>query len=255
MLRSIKSLEQLRVIAKHHHKIGTTCECLFDDEEWTLRYFIVEAGEGDSANKLLVSPKAVDAIHWSTGKLFTDLTLQQVSDSPAIDIDGCISCKDQMELHNFYGWPPPYWSVGTYFKTTSKASLPLEMDLGLSDAPDLHLKKIVEVEGCHLRAEDGEVGIVDDFYIDDEDWVIRYIMVKAPGLPEGARLLIPPNWATNVRWCDGSLRLDSPAQDILMGPKFNPQEPLTREFEIQLYNYYVMPNYWSAKRPESIEKR
>jgi hypothetical protein len=37
------------------------------------------------------------------------------------------------------------------------------------------------LKGLEIRATDGEIGSVDEFYFEDETWVIRYLVVQTGG--------------------------------------------------------------------------
>jgi hypothetical protein len=40
------------------------------------------------------------------------------------------------------------------------------------------LRSVTHLQGFSLRALDGEIGKVDEFYFDDETWAIRYLVVN-----------------------------------------------------------------------------
>ncbi|MEP7246109.1 MAG: PRC-barrel domain-containing protein [Gammaproteobacteria bacterium] len=37
--------------------------------------------------------------------------------------------------------------------------------------------RVTALKGSRVRASDGEIGKVTDVYFDDEDWVVRYLVV------------------------------------------------------------------------------
>ena len=39
------------------------------------------------------------------------------------------------------------------------------------------LRNVKDLRGYAIRATDGVIGSVDDFYFDDEDWGVRYLVV------------------------------------------------------------------------------
>jgi len=43
-----------------------------------------------------------------------------------------------------------------------------------------------------IRATDGDIGTVDQFYFDDKAWVIRYLTVETGGWLGGRQVLISP---------------------------------------------------------------
>ena len=58
------------------------------------------------------------------------------------------------------------------------------------------LRNTTHLKGFAIRATDGELGTVDQFYFDDETWAIRYLMVEHRRLawrPAGADLANCPS--------------------------------------------------------------
>ena len=43
------------------------------------------------------------------------------------------------------------------------------------------LRNVKDLHGFTIRATDGEIGTVDQFYFDDETWAIRYLTVETGG--------------------------------------------------------------------------
>src|SRR5687767_2340606 len=54
------------------------------------------------------------------------------------------------------------------------------------------LRNIKDLRGYVIRAIDGTIGKVDDFYFDDEDWGIRYLVVDTGSWLSGRKVLISP---------------------------------------------------------------
>src|SRR5450755_2529630 len=55
------------------------------------------------------------------------------------------------------------------------------------------LQSIQERYGEKLRASDGEIGHVRDFYFDDKNWIVRYLMADTGGWLAGRLVLISPH--------------------------------------------------------------
>ena len=66
------------------------------------------------------------------------------------------------------------------------------------------LRSMKDLEDYAIRATDGNIGHVKDFYFDDEAWVIRYLIVDTGNwLSSGEVLISPiaighPDWAKKV---------------------------------------------------------
>ena len=54
------------------------------------------------------------------------------------------------------------------------------------------LRTAKDLERCTIEATDGLIGSVEDFYFDDDQWVVRYIVVKTGNWFSNRRVLISP---------------------------------------------------------------
>ena len=41
------------------------------------------------------------------------------------------------------------------------------------------IRSVNELQGYTVLVTNGQIGIVDEFYFDDKDWVIRYLVVDS----------------------------------------------------------------------------
>jgi hypothetical protein len=88
--------------------IGRVHDFYFDDQQWTIRYLVVETGVILSGRNVLISPTALRERPWSPLRLWTNLTSEQVRNSPSIDLHKPVSRQHEIEHHDHYGWPY-YW--------------------------------------------------------------------------------------------------------------------------------------------------
>ena len=51
------------------------------------------------------------------------------------------------------------------------------------ESGDPHLRSTGEVIGYSIHANDGDIGHVDDFMIDDNDWIVRYVVITRSWWP------------------------------------------------------------------------
>ena len=62
------------------------------------------------------------------------------------------------------------------------------------------LRNTKDLHGFTIRATDGDVGTVDQFYFEDETWAIRYLTVDTGGWLGGRLVLI----CRDAKWCDAA---------------------------------------------------
>ena len=62
------------------------------------------------------------------------------------------------------------------------------------------MRNVKDLRGYAIRATDGVLGTVDDFYFDDEDWSIRYLVVDTGRWLSGRKVLISPIAIDSPDW-------------------------------------------------------
>ena len=113
MLRSSQKLEGIRILAANQ-EVGTVEEAYFDDEQWVVRYLVVDTGGWLGGRRVLISPYAVQSIDWQHRSIFVNLTRSQVEGSPRIDTDKPVSRQQEAEYHRYFGYPQ-YWQSPTFW--------------------------------------------------------------------------------------------------------------------------------------------
>jgi hypothetical protein len=109
---------------------------------------------------------------------------------------------------------------------------------------DPHLRSLDEVLGYHILASDGQIGHADDMIVDSDEWVIRYVVVDTRNWLPGKHVLIVPTSVQRVDWAERLLHLELTREQVSNAPEFDPSQPVNREYEARLYDYYGRPAYW-----------
>jgi hypothetical protein len=115
------------------------------------------------------------------------------------------------------------------------------------------------LEGCPVKVKDGDdVGAVKDFLFDEENWKIRWMVVAADHWLPGRKLYIhpsaiapltlPPKPKLPMMSPGESLELtvNLSREQIAAGPHSGDDEPLKKDMELLLYDYYGWDPYWGA---------
>jgi len=106
------------------------------------------------------------------------------------------------------------------------------------------LRSTREVFGYDVQAEDGDVGSVADFLVDDKSWNIRYLVVDTAQWLSRDKVLIAPDWVTEVDWALREVQVGLTREEVENAPSFDQSEPIERSYEVRLYDYYGRPKYW-----------
>jgi hypothetical protein len=72
---------------------------------------------------------------------------------------------------------------------------------------DPHLRSAWDVLGYEVWATDGEIGRLEDFFVDDSSWHLGYLDVKAGDWLHSRSLLVPTRWVESVSWPNHRVKL------------------------------------------------
>jgi hypothetical protein len=107
------------------------------------------------------------------------------------------------------------------------------------------LHSLSEIEGYSLRATDGTIGSVDDFYFDDATWLVRYIVADTGHWLSGRKVLLTPQSAGLPDVVNQLLPVQLTRAQVENSPEIDLARPVERAMEERLYRYYGWEPYWS----------
>lgn len=107
------------------------------------------------------------------------------------------------------------------------------------------LRNAKELEQFELRARDGKIGHLADFFFDDQHWTVRYLVVDTGTWLDSRKVLISPSAVSRVDWQKRVLALDLTQDQVRHSPSINTEQPVSREHEAALIQYYNWPAYWN----------
>ena len=102
------------------------------------------------------------------------------------------------------------------------------------------------LKGFVIRATDGELGTVEQFYFDDETWAIRYLVVETGGWLGGKLVLISPISVSHTDWEARRLDVALTKKQVENSPDIDTQKPVSRQHEAAFFGYYGYPYYWDG---------
>ncbi len=106
------------------------------------------------------------------------------------------------------------------------------------------LKKINEITGYTLLAQEGEIGRCHDFLFDDRTWVIRYMVVKTAKWLPARKVIVSPVFLDEPDWANKRLAVRLTRQEIEGSPSLDEHAPVSRQYEINYHQHYALPFYW-----------
>ncbi len=106
------------------------------------------------------------------------------------------------------------------------------------------LQSIKQLHGNKLGASDGDIGHVKDFYFDDQNWAVRYLVADTGSWLPGRQVLLSPHAFGSLHQAGKVLRVNLTRKQIEDSPAIESHKPVTRQHEEAYHRYYGWPAYW-----------
>lgn len=255
--------------------IGSVDDVYFEDDTWTTRYLVVNAGSWLVGRHVLIPPGAIQRIDGVAERVVTDLTREHVKNSPGMDTQRPVSRQYEADLYGYYGypyyWTGPYrWGLVAYpyagpyppaasyppggAGTPARSAVADELAAREAAGENSRLRSARDVSGHGIQATDGELGHVEDYLMDDHEWAIRYLIVDPRNWWPGAHVLISTEWITAVHWNDSTVEVSVDKASVRAAPAYDPTATMSRDYENQYHRHYRRPGYWE-RHPDSWHRR
>jgi len=100
--------------------------------------------------------------------------------------------------------------------------------------------------GRKLGATDGDIGHVQDFYFDDQNWAVRYVVANTGSWLPGRQVLITPHAFGDLQPAEKHLCVNLTRQQIEDCPPIESHKTVSRQYEEAYYRHYGWPFYWQG---------
>ena len=95
------------------------------------------------------------------------------------------------------------------------------------------------VEGYNIQSNDGEIGHVEDFIVDDKKWNLVFLTIDTHNWLPGRKVLVSPQWIKKIDWNEEKVYVNLSQESIENSPVFDPDVQITDEYEKELFGHYV----------------
>lgn len=255
MLNKIKTLKGYKLKGLDG-EIGSVKDFYFDDHFWTIRYLVANTGNWLNGRYVLISPYALSTATTNEAQyIHINLTRKQIEDSPSLETDKPVSQQFEQEYYDYYGWP--IYSSGSYM-WGDYPHIVRDQKRWKEFTPgkktwDPNLRSTNAVNGYYIQAEDGDIGHIVDFVIDDETWAIRYLVIDTSNWWRGKKVLVSPYWIERVTWDESKVFVNLSREAIRQSPEYSEEALLSRDYEARLFGHYDRKGYW-LEEPVAAEQ-
>jgi len=100
------------------------------------------------------------------------------------------------------------------------------------------------LRGCKLEATDGDIGIVNEIYFDDEHWIVRYFVVDTSSWFTNTEVLIAPCALSEIDPQSQSIAVALTREQVRSAPLAETDKPVSRQYEKRFYKHYDWDPHW-----------
>lgn len=221
--------------------IGQVRDFYFDDHRWDVRYCEVRTSEWLLGRRVLIALEVFSAYDWNEKVFLVGLTMEQIRNSPALDLNKPVSRQHEEALRRYYGWAP-YWNPMPSAGGIAPA-IPVPPPLGNDASPeppkgDPVLRSVNDTVGAHIVARDGAIGHAEDVLIDTENWRIRYLVIDTKNWWPGRKVIIALPWVHAFNWANSEIVVDLTRDAIKGSPEYDPAAAWNPDYGARLHDYY-----------------
>ena len=107
-------------------------------------------------------------------------------------------------------------------------------------------QRLSSMIGYAIRATDGDLGKVREFYFDDATWTIRYMVAETGSWLSGRKVLISLVALGKPDWGSRTFSVNLTCDQVRNSPDIDTERPVYRQHEAELHKYYQWPLYWEG---------
>ncbi len=236
-LYKLKDLNDYQLQARDG-EIGKLKEVYFDDQNWTVRYFVVHTGSWLLGQDVLIVPSVVTAINEEKKLLEVDLSQDQIRHCPPIDQHKTVSRHYEQQLYRYYDWQP-YW-IGDPLAGAAPVipPIPIDVEEGTKKPKNPHLRSSEEVTGYELDAIEGDIGHIEDMILQFPSCDLSYLEINTGNWLSGKSILISPAWIEEINWETEEVSINIKRELIQSAPEYDAAKAITRGDELALFKHY-----------------
>ena len=109
------------------------------------------------------------------------------------------------------------------------------------------LRSVSGMRGFTIHATDGDMGSVDDFLFDDQQWTIRYLVANTGSWLSSRLVLVSPIAFRSADVARETFDVALTRQQVENSPSIATDQPVSRQLEGEYSRYYGYPCYWAGQ--------
>ena len=257
MLHSYNDLRHYPIRAADERK-GNVEDFYFDDVEWKIRYLVAHTGFLWTGRDSLIGVDLLSRPDTNAMEFPVAMSAEEVEEAGRAGDHALFGERDRgsekSDLMPLF-WPSlligapeaRYTPILAQEQLSKRWNTDRETSSGDAEVPDHpRLRSMSEVSGYQIAAQDGEIGSVDDFLIDPEDWSVRYFVIDTGSWLPGKLVVVRTDQVEAIRTEDRVIAVRTDMTDIENAPRLGDIEELKKSSAQEMYERYGAIGYWPS---------
>lgn len=225
-------------------KVGSVHDILFDDNSWKLRYLVIRSGIWLDERMVLVPPQSFMYAEESAQELHTSLSCEQIRQSTPLENDPPVYLQHQIDTAATL---PTLWMAygglhDPFLPTYVPPAIPAPEAAGDARPKpnyDPHLRSVHQISGYRLEDDQGEAGQVVDLLVDNEAWMLRYVVIRTGSWFSRQQRLLTVSHIDAINWEHRAITTSLSRERIAASPDYTDAMLAEPAFENRLLQYYL----------------
>ncbi|MBN2720086.1 MAG: PRC-barrel domain-containing protein [Proteobacteria bacterium] len=229
MMISARSLDRYHLEAEDG-KIGDVENLYFDERVWSVPYLVVRTGNFLTGKSILIYTRTAGKVDIPDHSIPISMTKEEIRNSPYMDARMPVHRQKEMMYFQHMGWSP-YWDYSPPGMATAGNVQPdpsTRSTRDMLEGQNPHLRDTFKIIGYGAAARDGSIGHIEDFIVDVDEWMMRFVVVdtgKFLGLKKGEKKIIPVRRISDIDWSTGTVTFAISSSDVDGIPLYVPSQP------------------------------
>lgn len=248
-------------------KIGIASDFLFDQKSWFIKSIVDKSGKVFS-KELLFSAGSIGGLDMQEKILHMDLDNEQIKHSPRLTVRDVLNPErflpmddNKVVFHSDWlnNWNSMRLTVLGKQKKYATTKILNSSDLlhqeAMKDASLFVRNDDEEIPtlqssamtfGFKISSRNGDMGYMQDFIVNDEDWSIKFLVINTKRNFSGKKILVSPEAIDWISWRRKHVSVDMEKEKLAGCPHFDMSFPLNPELQSAIQEKYECHQYWAG---------
>jgi hypothetical protein len=115
------------------------------------------------------------------------------------------------------------------------------------------LRKLHSLKSFEVHGRDAKLGKVDDFYFDQSQFVVRYLVLDTGNWLKQEETLISTHAIDNIDYDSKKIMVELTKDQLEDSPSIKKNEPISKVKEQEIIDYFGWPDYWEKSHSSDSE--